>query len=111
MAFLTQLSLLGFVISIIIAISFSPLSNPGICDFLASHRVLLETSSYYDLPVHAVRQCLCSGNSTLEADDWNLFYHLGGNGPWVPKVNAAFGTYDEDGKPPEGCVVDQVHMV
>lgn len=40
--------------------------------------------------------------------DWNLFYHLGGNGPWIPKVD---GVIDARIAPPTGCVVDQVHMV
>ena len=37
-----------------------------------------------------------------------LFYHLGGNGPWIPKIN---GTIDEGIEPPAGCRVTQVHMV
>jgi acid phosphatase len=40
--------------------------------------------------------------------DWNILYHLGGNGPWVEKVDNVV----EGGlAPPEGCVVEQVHMV
>ena len=39
---------------------------------------------------------------------WNLFYPLGGNGPWIPKVEGVIhGTL----APPTGCDVDQVHMV
>lgn len=37
-----------------------------------------------------------------------LFYHLGGNGPWIPKVS---GTVEGGVQPPEGCHVTQVHMV
>lgn len=38
----------------------------------------------------------------------DLFYHLGGNGPWIPKMDGAV----EGGiEPPEGCRVTQVHMV
>lgn len=40
--------------------------------------------------------------------DWDLFYHLGGNGPWIPKQDA-YGNVDDP--LPTGCVVDQVHMV
>lgn len=40
--------------------------------------------------------------------DWNILYHLGGNGPWVEKVH----TVVEGGiAVPEGCEVEQVHMV
>jgi hypothetical protein len=41
-------------------------------------------------------------------EDWNLYEHLGGNGPWVPKRN---GVVTNDTAPPEGCKVQQVHMV
>lgn len=40
--------------------------------------------------------------------DWNILYHLGGNGPWIEKVDGN----DSDGiKPPDGCAVEQVHLV
>lgn len=38
----------------------------------------------------------------------DLFYHLGGNGPWIPKIN---GTVEGGVEPPEGCRVTQVLMV
>lgn len=41
-------------------------------------------------------------------EDWDLFQHLGGNGPWIQKTdNVVEGGIDV----PEGCRVDQVHMV
>lgn len=40
--------------------------------------------------------------------DWNVLYHLGGNGPWVEKV---VDVVEGGIKVPEGCVVEQVHMV
>jgi acid phosphatase len=40
--------------------------------------------------------------------DWNILYHLGGNGPWVEKV---LDVLDEHIAPPESCEVVQVHMV
>ena len=40
--------------------------------------------------------------------EWNLFYHLGGNGPWIPKIR---GIAEGDLDPPNGCDVSQVHMV
>lgn len=46
---------------------------------------------------------LGSNNST----EWNLFYHLGGYGPYVPKVaGVASNTIL-----PDGCRIEQVHMV
>lgn len=40
--------------------------------------------------------------------DWNILYHIGGNSPWIQKIDgvvqAGFG-------PPPGCHVEQVHMV
>ncbi|KAF1834517.1 3-phytase B precursor [Decorospora gaudefroyi] len=40
--------------------------------------------------------------------DWNILYHLGGNGPWVEKV---FDVVDVGIALPEGCEVEQVHMM
>ena len=45
-------------------------------------------------------------NTTRE--DWNILYHLGGNGPWIPKVD---GVCEDDLSMPEGCHVEQVHVV
>lgn len=39
---------------------------------------------------------------------WNMLYHVGGNGPWIKKVD---GTNGEDIEPPAECTVEQVHMV
>lgn len=39
---------------------------------------------------------------------WDIRYHLGGNGPWIPKVS---GIAVDDIDPPPRCLVDQVHMV
>jgi acid phosphatase len=41
-------------------------------------------------------------------DDWNILYHLGGNGPWVEKV---IDVVEGGIAVPEGCDVEQVHMV
>ncbi|KAG9185176.1 acid phosphatase [Alternaria panax] len=41
-------------------------------------------------------------------EDWNILYHLGGNGPWVEKV---IDVVDGGIAPPEGCEVVQVHMM
>jgi acid phosphatase len=41
-------------------------------------------------------------------NDWNILYHLGGNGPWVEKV---IDIVEGGIAVPEGCDVEQVHMV
>lgn len=40
---------------------------------------------------------------------WNLLQHLGGNGPWIEKIDE--GEEMSSLAPPEGCSVDQVHLV
>jgi acid phosphatase len=47
------------------------------------------------------------GRSSIKKG-WNLLYHLGGNGPWIEKVD---GVVDGGIGVPEGCNVEQVHMV
>jgi hypothetical protein len=39
---------------------------------------------------------------------WNILYHLGGNSPWIPKLD---GLIESDISPPPSCKVEQVHMV
>jgi hypothetical protein len=52
--------------------------------------------------------CTPTDQHTDGDPEWDLFYHLGGNGPWIPKVEGVIrGTL----APPAGCDVDQVHMV
>ena len=52
------------------------------------------------------------GNPGLRAgavtQDWNILYHLGGNGPWVEKHEDVVGSGIAV---PEGCQVEQVHMM
>ena len=45
---------------------------------------------------------------SLAASGWDILYHIGGNGPWIQKVD---GTLGEGIEPPAGCKVEQVHMV
>jgi hypothetical protein len=52
---------------------------------------------------------ICSEKDILpKSNAWNLSYHQGGNGPWIPKVD---GVINDDLALPAGCVVDQVNMV
>lgn len=52
-------------------------------------------------------QQLKSG-SEVDENGWDLLYHLGGNGPWVEKVD---GVVEGGIQVPAGCKVDMVHMV
>ncbi|RVX69343.1 hypothetical protein B0A52_06938 [Exophiala mesophila] len=64
----------------------------------------------------SVTHHVCSGTaralglcrSGVNSQDWKLFYHLGGNGPWIPKSHNV--AYDQ-APLPKGCSVDQVHML
>ncbi|KMU75325.1 repressible acid phosphatase [Coccidioides immitis RMSCC 3703] len=42
---------------------------------------------------------------------WNLLYHLGGNGPWIEKIDGILEVGASGIGPPQGCVVDGVHMM
>lgn len=39
---------------------------------------------------------------------WDVLYHVGGNGPWIEKID---GVVEGGIEPPEGCSVEQIHMV
>ena len=43
-----------------------------------------------------------------ERPSWDISYHLGGNGPWIQKLD---GVVHAGFAPPTGCQVEQVHMV
>ncbi|KAI9044943.1 uncharacterized protein KD926_011116 [Aspergillus affinis] len=47
--------------------------------------------------------------SPCDGDDWNLLHYLGGNGPWIEKID---GEHVSEGiGPPERCSIEQVHMM
>lgn len=48
------------------------------------------------------------GADTQIHQEWNLLYHLGGNGPWIPRVD---GIVEGGIGTPDSCEVDMVHMV
>lgn len=48
-------------------------------------------------------------SSTGQEPGWNLLHHLGGNGPWIQHASS-YGSQSAI-EPPEGCKVEQVHMV
>jgi acid phosphatase len=47
-------------------------------------------------------------SSSNRKSKWNILYHLGGNGPWIQKMD---GIVEGGVGPPEGCTVEQVHMM
>ncbi|KAJ6087861.1 hypothetical protein N7467_006775 [Penicillium canescens] len=46
--------------------------------------------------------------SQTSGKEWNILYHLGGNGPWVENIHEGAASSLET---PEGCSIDQVHMI
>ncbi|KIX10408.1 uncharacterized protein Z518_01490 [Rhinocladiella mackenziei CBS 650.93] len=69
------------------------------------------------LLLHRIRNEVCGRSTFLAAAGfcpvlsnvhWDLFYHLGGNGPWIPKIN---GVDYSDALLPDDCSVDQAHML
>lgn len=80
--------------------------------------VLISLSAYLLFPtLCTIRSRLCSTSTPLlgflkcdvpSLTSWNLFYHLGGNGPWIPKTNTVGYS---DALLPKECRVDQVHML
>ncbi|KAK7513796.1 histidine phosphatase superfamily [Phyllosticta citriasiana] len=56
---------------------------------------------------HSTTQRPMQGGSDI-TQDWNVLYHLGGNGPWVEKVD---GVAHGGIAVPDGCAVEQVHMM
>jgi len=57
------------------------------------------------LATHTAQQGLGAGTLT---SDWDILQHLGGNGPWIQKTsNVVPGGIAV----PEGCIVEQVHMM
>ena len=88
------------------------------------HSVMEKSCSFSSLNVHQTPRraaqwwSICSAVQNLckyyekiavGADhEWHLFYHLGGNGPWIQKVDHVL---HNDVDVPTGCSVDQVHML
>src|SRR4051812_32840814 len=76
--------------------------------------VLVSLSAYLLFPTLCdIRNRLCSTSTSLRAvltcdvaslTGWDLFYHLGGNGPWIPKTNSV--AYS-DVQLPSACRIDQ----
>lgn len=92
---------------VLLPLLLSPILSPGLFSGFGKNVNLL----HLKLLFQSVYQHVSGEVATEVEEEWNHFYHLGGNGPWVKKTNAQFGTWDKEGQPPEGCEVDQVHIV
>jgi acid phosphatase len=66
------------------------------------------TSFKIPLRLQATLQSNSSQLNPSKSQEWNILYHLGGNGPWIPKFS---GTVEDDIRSPTSCKVDQIHMV
>ncbi len=109
-AFSALVCLFGFI-SFFLTRSSSPSPLPfhGISDehfSLASFYSKIPYTSSWGSWWHPQRSHGTEGGTI--ARSWNLLYHLGGNGPWIEKeegvVKGGIGV-------PDGCRVEQVHMV
>jgi hypothetical protein len=77
----------------------------AISGFLILHSLSQLHTGFCQSPTALASSGLCS--SILRAG-WSLFYHLGGNGPWIRRID---GRYYYDAPLPKKCSIDQVHMV
>ncbi|KAI7146696.1 phosphoglycerate mutase-like protein, partial [Hortaea werneckii] len=72
----------------------------GLLDRFGSDRISQRVLGLNDIPAN---------DSILAvSEEWDPMHHMGGNSPWFPK-NA--GTVQEGLDLPQGCRVDQVHMI
>jgi hypothetical protein len=99
MGFLYTVFRLIFHITSIIEHVLRLLSDDRLCIFLASHQPAPNTWSVSGLLLQTAHGRVCGqGWAPAEQGEWNLFYHLGGNGPWIEKVHSRFGSYRDEGK-------------
>lgn len=79
------------------------LTSSFVC-FAVALLFLLSPQSFPFFSAPRLKDCAKIGAN----DKWSLFYHLGGNGPWIPRVDDVVeGGIDA----PEGCKIDMIHMV
>jgi len=69
-----------------------------------THASMIASWLQHDQPEHVSAET----TETVRSHAWKPLYHLGGNSPWIQKVD---GVVDTDCNTPPGCRVDQVHMV
>lgn len=88
------------------------IGNPAVGIYLqeALPSIARISSINWVLQILGVSQWQLQRASTSEnaRPDLNILYHIGGNGPWIQKID---GVVQEGFGPPAGCHVEQVHMV
>lgn len=89
---------------LLVKMGFYILLASSLISFAISLSFLLSPPTFpiYPFPVRN------NSTSTDPRSQWNLLYHLGGNGPWIPRVDDVV----EGGvEIPDGCKIDMIHMV
>lgn len=108
--------LLAFVVPLLASLLGTFCYNRGSLDlpspvkqFLSSYSQAPPHYASWDTWFHPYRDLKTSGGRG-KPRGWNQHHYLGGNGPWVEMIDEE--KLDLGGiQPPEGCFVDQVHMV
>lgn len=102
----TLSAMVGLLASVLFLLS--PTSSQPLPGATALQRVLppflQPGQSSWHPPTNAVK------NTSACSDDgeWDILYHLGGNGPWIEnKLEARVGGVHV----PDGCVLDMAHLV
>lgn len=109
-------SLLTFVVPVLAALFGTFCYNRGslvlpsaVNQFLGSYSQAPPHYASWDTWFHPSRN-LKVDNRAGNSRGWNQHHYLGGNGPWVEMLDEE--ELDLGGiQPPEGCSVEQVHMV
>ncbi|EXJ80309.1 hypothetical protein A1O1_08451 [Capronia coronata CBS 617.96] len=96
----------------------SKAAHPGHVRRTLSWIIFLAVSAFLTVNLFGqIRGGVCRTSSLLPrlggcpailAAVWDLFYHLGGNGPWIPRKD---GVPYSNASLPKQCSVDQVHML
>ena len=106
---ITLFALLSFILFTILFLTRSTTHHPPAISSQQRHPA---TDSLHGTPYSSTwgswwhPQQLRSSNVIHKG--WNILYHLGGNGPWIEKVD---GIVEGGIGVPDGCRIEQVHMV
>lgn len=110
--YITAIITLVFIASATIRVGDDPVS---LYNILGNHVSQSLPEHLPSLTILAKPLCLLfpwlfdlSHGASATTKKWNILYHLGGNGPWISKVDNVVGG---GLNAPSGCRIDQVHMV
>ncbi|KAJ5742705.1 uncharacterized protein N7511_011106 [Penicillium nucicola] len=105
------LSFLAGLITALLVLTFlnraSQSSNPGIISPSGEYKPITLHSENWKTWLNPHQSALPSAIQTSE-NKWNILHHLGGNGPWIKNIHHGVASSLET---PEGCSIDQVHLV